>query len=632
MDASCDTKGPILCVARFSVASTDPLFTRRILENYRQRNSQMAPIHAKMGEISTIYANKMKVPLADMDRTEESAVPNLLAQGIDQMGARIASTTPTVTFSPDKPGQRASERNASAASNTLTGWWQTGNRMLKQEVQARRLVGYAIAPMQVCWDHEKQRPYWHERHPMQTFPPTDLDAGKVVPNDVYFCYYQSVGWCVANGYEAQIRALGRVNSNQQLNPNGNVKLIEYINADETVLMATGYYAPNSYYSDDGNGQRGVVLERYDNPAGMPVVIPHRISLDSLAGQFDTMIGMYKYQAKLMALEQIGAEKDIFPDIVMEGRTNEMPELVNGQWADGRTGEINITKGGVIKLLQGQANYQPMNILDRVERASRMNAGLPLEFGGESGTNVRTARRGDSILSAVIDYTIAEAQNMFAIALEAENEICIKMAKHYAGGTSKTIYVGVGNSRRPVTYIPNKTFSHYEHVVAYPITGADANTASLLSFQKVGAGLISKETAREQDPTIADPEGEHDRIIKQGLEEATMAALQQQVVTGQLTSYMVGKIAMDVNSDKKEIWQAVVDVTEEAMRKQQEQAQASGPPTQEGQVADQTAQQLAGIPPIQPQAAGMANLNAMLGASRRQAMPVNAYQGSAQGAV
>lgn len=615
------------------MADMDPLYTRRILENYRTRSTQMSPIHAKMQEISTIYANKMKVPLADMDRNEEASVPNLLAQGIDQMGARIASTVPTVTFSSEKPGVRVKDRNARAASQTVTGWWEETDRMMEQKVQARRLIGYAMAPMQVCWDHEKQRPMYYQRHPMSTFIPLDIAASQVKPTDVYFCYYRDVGWCLLKGYENQLRALGRIRSGQPLDPNGQVKMVEYIDNNETVLMAVGYYPPNSYYSADNTGMRAVVLERYENPAGMPVVIPHRLSLDNLAGQFDTMIGMYKYQAKLMALEQIGAEKDIFPDLVGEGRNGETPELVNGQWADGRTGEMNITKGMNVKYLQHQANYQPMNILDRLERAQRQNAGLPQEFGGESPAGVRTGRRGDAILSAVIDYTIADGQDMLAMALEAENEIAIKLAKHYAGKTQRTIYVGIGNSRRPVTYTPDITFSHSEHVVNFPLSGGDANTASILAFQKVGAGLMSKETAREMDPTIADPEGEHNKIIKQGLEEASMAALQQGVAGGQYTAYMAGKIAKKVVTDGEDIWDAITSVTEEAMAKQQEEAAAAGPATQEGALADQTVQQLAGVgPPGGGQQGGMEGLSKMLSATRRPAMTIRPFANAGQGGV
>ena len=46
-------------------------------------------------------------------------------------------------------------------------------------------------------------------------------------------------------------------------------------------------------------------------------------------------------------------------------------------------------------------------------------------------------------------------------------------------------------------------------------------------QRLGAGLISKETARETDPLISDPDMEHDRLVAEGIESALLASIQSQ---------------------------------------------------------------------------------------------------------
>jgi hypothetical protein len=44
--------------------------------------------------------------------------------------------------------------------------------------------------------------------------------------------------------------------------------------------------------------------------------------------------------------------------------------------------------------------------------------------------------------------------------------------------------------------------------------------------------MSKESAREADPLISDPEFEHDRIIAEGVESALLSSIQQQAVNPQ----------------------------------------------------------------------------------------------------
>ena len=70
-----------------------------ILDLYRQRVNYYGGLHSKMRQVQSIYNGTARVPLPGVERNEAASVPNLLAQGIDQMAGRIASVTPNVTFS-----------------------------------------------------------------------------------------------------------------------------------------------------------------------------------------------------------------------------------------------------------------------------------------------------------------------------------------------------------------------------------------------------------------------------------------------------------------------------------------------------------------------------------------------------
>jgi hypothetical protein len=402
-----------------------------------------------------------------------------------------------------------------------------------------------------------------------------------------------------------------------------VLLIEYIDAEETHLVVAGYKTSDPYSASyeltfTGDSLRGVTIEQYSNMGdGCPVVVPMRITLDTAAGQFDNMIGMYYQQAKLMALEVIAVEKGIFPDTYLVSRPSEVGRFLDGPH-DGRTGMVNIIAGGDIREIQSQPGYLTNPTIDRLERNQRVTAGIPAEFGGESGSNIRTGRRGDAVLSAVIDYPVAEAQETFAYSLEEENECAIALAKSWDGNNKRTIYVGTGNANSPVTYVANETFEESDHVVSYPASGTDINSLIVGIGQRVGLGIMSKKTAATLDPYIDNPEQEHDSIIAEGLEQALMAGLQQQASSGQLPPLVISKVMTLVANDKMELAEALTKVTEDALKEQQAAEQSAAPmATADAAMAGQTVQSLAG-----PQAAiqgpnpSQANLSDLLSTLRR----------------
>ncbi len=545
-----------------------------ILNLYKQRLAYYAPLHSRMRMIQQIYNGSFQVPLPDMEDNALPSAPNLLAQGLDQMAGRVASTTPMVQFSSMKPGVRLYDRRAMTASRTVTGWWQAERLPMKMKQRARHFIGYAMSPVVVRWDSKHNRPYRQLRHPLETFPSTDVLPGSVTPSDCLFAYRRSVAWMRQAGYMASLYAL---TGDTQMPLDASVLLIEYTDSESTMLLAAGYRAQeqgNAYTLDyTGQGMRAVILEAYPNVGGiMPVVVPMRVTLDSMSGQFDNMVGLYYQQAKLMALEVIAVEKGIFPDTYLVSRPGEVGRYLDGPH-DGRTGLVNIVAGGDIREIQSQPGYLTNPTIDRLERNQRVTAGIPAEFGGESSTNIRTGRRGDAVLSAVIDYPVAEAQEAFAYALEEENRVAIQLAKKWDGDQQRTLFVGTGNSMRPVTYVATETFETDEHVVSYPAAGADLNSLIIGIGQRVGLGIMSKQTAATLDPYIDNPENEHDAIIAEGLEQALMSGMQQQAASGQMPPLVVAKVMKLVRNDRMELAEAFNKVTEEALKEQENMQQA-----------------------------------------------------------
>jgi len=591
--------------------------TSEILQLYKQRVTYYQPLHTKMRVIQSIYNGTMEIPLPDMDQSTMPFAPNLLAQGIDQMAGRITSVTPQVTFSSMKPGIRTYDRRALTAARAVQAWWQSDRISMKMKQRGRHMIAYGMTPVVLRWNRKTNLPTWHVRHPLETFPSTDLIPGEVTPKDCIFAYRRSVGWMYANGYGNSVQ---RITGKQEIHPDASILLIEYCYNEGTQLIAAGYqnadpYAPMHSFEADGTVMKGVSLEYFPNMIEeAPLVVPMRVTLDTAQGQFDNMIGMYYQQAKLMSLEVIAVEKGIFPDTYLVSRPGEVGRFLDGPH-DGRTGMVNIISGGDIREVQSQPGYLTNPTIDRLERNQRVTAGIPPEFGGESGSNVRTGRRGDAILSAVIDYPVAEAQETFAYSIEKEDRIAMALAKAYDGDTKRTLYVGTGNATRPVTYVANETFEHEEHVVSYPAIGSDLNSLIMGIGQRVGLGIMSKETASHLDPYIDNPEVEHDQIIAEGLEQALMAGVQQKASTGEIPPLVIGKIMKLVQDDKMELAEAFHKVTEDAIKEQQEQEQGEMSP--ESLASGPTLDAMAGPQAsIQPPQESQTNLADMLTTLRR----------------
>jgi len=582
----------------------------------------------------------MQVPLPDMEENAMPSVPNLLAQGVDQMAGRITSVIPSVNFASMKPGVRSADRRAQVASKTITGWWQEDRLSMKMKQRGRHQIAYGMSPVVIRWNNKDKRPTWQVRHPLETYPSTDVLPGHLSPTDCIFAYRRSVAWLRSKGYGDKLYAL---TGDYDMPNDASILLLEYVDTQQTMLVAVAYKSVDPYamieLESSGSQMRGVILENYANMSGdeSPVVIPMRITLDTAGGQFDNMIGMYYQQAKLMALETIAVEKGIFPDTYLVSRQGEVGRFLDGPH-DGRTGMVNIIAGGDIREIQSQPGYLTNPTIDRLERNQRVTAGIPAEFGGESGSNIRTGRRGDAVLSAVIDFPVAEAQETFAYSLQEENEVAIELAKSWAGDTKRTIYVGTGNAARPITYVPNETFETSEHVVSYPASGSDINSLIIGIGQRVGLGIMSKQTASTLDPYIDNPETEHDSIIAEGLEQALMSGLQQQAASGAIPPLTVSKIMSLVKNDKMELAEALNKVTEDAIKEQEKQQQEQMQQQQmtpDMAAAGSTVAAMAGpqspIPGTDAMP-GMSSLGDMLGALRRPAMTVQPMRGVERGAV
>jgi hypothetical protein len=546
----------------------------QIMDMLLERKQAQSPLLSNMARLRDAYNGDIIVPLPEMDRQEQASVANLISTGLDQSAMRISSTAPNVFFPSLRPGENAFDKRAATRRNATMGWWEANSMQLKLRRRARHLIGYAASPVVLRPDAKRGIARWELRSPLSAFPCPSEDPDNITPEDSIFTYGRSYKWLEAN-YPESIRALNT--NGKKPAPHTMFEVVEYMDAEITVLAVIG--EKQDPYATQYHGSRIVELERVVNRAGICMAVtPGRITLDRPMGQFDGLVGMFQMQAKLMALEVIAVERGIFPDTYLVSRPGETGKFVSGPY-DGRTGMVNVIAGGDLKEAGQASNVASGNLIDRLERSMRITSGIPAEFGGESTTNVRTGKRGDAILSAVVDFPVQEAQEILARSMQEENKRAIAIAKTYFGDQRRSFYVS--RIQKHVDYTPNKEFETDENSVSYSYAGADANALVVGLGQRIGIGTMSKRTAQEIDPLVADPEREHDRVVQEQLEQALLLSVQQQAQAGTIPPVDLAKIMQLVLTDKLSLADAIEKTNKLAQERQATAAPIGSPQTQPG---------------------------------------------------
>lgn len=567
-----------------------------------ERKRARGPLHATQLEIRDAYNGALALPLSEMYDGERSSVANLFQLGLDGTAQRIASTMPNVKYPVARKGFKSAEEQARKKREATMEWWRY-NRMQKiLQRRARHFIGYASSPVILRPDAKTMSPRWEALDPLNVYPCPSWRLDDVTPYDAIICYRQSRAW-LRQMYPDSYAFSSPKSSDSYNRTDSSVDLIEYVDHDELVLLATseGATQPAGYGQDWGemasisynqgtNQYRWITqLERTPNKAGVcPLVNPQRVTLDRPLGQFDGMLGMYMTQARLTALELIAIEEGIFPNtwvVAPEGRKATIVQMANG-----RAGDLGEIQGGDIKVLNLNPGYKTDQAIDRLVEGQRLEGGIPAAMGGQAATNIRTGRQSDALLGAAIDFGIAEAQKMFEESLEHEVERGIAIMRGFFGNRSVSFDVKWKSAPESARYRPNDLFDSDRNIVKYSFAGTDENALNLRIGQQLGEHLISTETARALTPNIEDPELEGDLVMAEVLEQAILAQIQQ---PGAMSVPDLARVRTLVRTNQLEIDEAIQKVQEEA---QQRQASSGAPGTPEGPVDPMSPEAQPGIAP------------------------------------
>lgn len=541
----------------------------------------------RMDETKRLYNGDMVIPLPELDEAEAPAVANLIVQGIDQLGMRLSGVDPDIDFLSTNPGQQTADGNAAKARKAVLAWWDMNGISKKRARQARYLVGYGCAPTMIkpvgaSFGDKRRIPRWNILDPLACFPSISGDPDDIEPHDIIVERQQTLAW-LRDHYPLQAMALFKGASQP---PDKLFTILEYNDENETVLCVVGAPKNIREYVDPANGTAPfALLERTPNRAGICLAtVPGRITLDRLSGQFDMLNGMFLARARLQAYSEIAIRKSIFPTlwaVTHPGSPGSVRIVVE---ADGRQGIIGEVENGTILPINIQPGQMVQQEIDRYERNERVQGSIPSDWGGESATNIRTAKRGEQVASSASDPVLGELQTVLTEAIEAEDRRGIAIAKAYWGNSMTSFYVPRSGVKVADDYRPNDIFVSDMHFVKFSMPGVDAASIPIELMQRAQAGEISMDTARRADPLVEDADHERNMVDLEKLRGATLAALEQGAQSGTVDPHEIAMITQLFNENPTmEIEDALAEVHQrlQAQQAQLPQAPPGSPEAQPG---------------------------------------------------
>lgn len=579
---------------------------------YLARKRDLATVHAEMMLFDDFVADKLPVPLPELDRNEKSAIANLAGQGLKQISQRVGSVLPMPEWPSVRGGFDEHDKRAAKRKRANLGWWEQNDMQAVLTLRAEYLLAHAMAPVSVLPDPSTGVPTWRVRDPRETFPARSADPLNITPRDTIFAYKAQWGW-LRQTYGTRVEDLRRP---EKCSDDQTFTMVEYVSDEQITYLAMSDVEPS--YSTMGLSKT-VVVEHMANRAGCPLVfVPTLFGVGGMRGKFTGTIGVHQMRAKLLALAYITASKGAAPDTWLEPFDGQsIPQIETPP--DHREGTPGVISGGKLKVVNVDPSFASGQMMSILERELRQAGGIPAAFGGEAPVTVQTGRLASNLTASAIDFPIQEAQRKFERSLECENKAAVAIVRNWTPGR-RSFYVGWKGNSGQVDYDPREDFDTDNNQVRYPLAGSDMNNLLVRTQGKVASGLWSLQTAREQDPETADAEVEHDRVVAELLERALLDSLAQQAAQGAIPPADLARIMLLVRTDKAELAAAIEQVQREAQERQATPVPADDPAAQPGLAQVGAGAEAMATPSGPPDLSGLSSIVSQI---RNTARPVQA---------
>lgn len=550
---------------------------RELTVSLQERRS---PVLEYMLQIKRHYEADWVVPNPEVKEEPDAAqfTPSLITDTIDSLGMRAASISPTVYCPPMGMSQQSKNR-ALTRRKVLNATYHDQQWKIKRRRYYRHLCAYDTACLFVEPDPKRERVRLNVRDPLYAYPePNSADLVRP-PEYVAFITRHSGAHLRIKFPQTREEVGGPIAAQDQ---EKEWDVVEWVDQDQIVFgllgprEIEGKHVATRYRSDGdiGNGPWIQLGPALPNKAGMCLAItPQEISLHAVGTRLNALLGNVEMQSKLMALEVLAQQRAIFPDMFVISNPNEQPVIQSngGQWADGTSGDMNMLQGvAQVGQISQTPDARTQQMIDRLERNTRVSSGLNPQMAGESFGSLRTGRALDAMMASSVDPRIQELHEVTEAWMPAVNEAILATYKGWFEKQKFEFFSGWSGDKGIVKFTPGEDIECYDNVVQYSVPGADTIQQTQVLGSMLGAKAISTETFQHQHPWIEDADAEQDRIVKEDIQKALMAGLQEQIASGQMPLAMVTKLFKKI-SDGMTLPDALSEVDEE-IREQQAQAQ------------------------------------------------------------
>ena len=373
---------------------------------------------------------------------------------------------------------------------------------------AQHQVRFADGCLVAYPDYERKLIFFHVVDPRNHLPPVGWNPFSPSPlDDTMICYELPLGE-VKRRFPNSAVALDKQYARSSHGPGGH-----RIPDDMQRVRFAMTFSADSWYASTISHDRTVTLnESHTGDKGHPGVCPvtsfQQFGSDPL---FTGQIGIEVALQKVMSQELRGTEQMLTGPIFVSGLEGDI------NW----TGVNKLsTLGGEKPMVQRLGPTSPLNterVLASLVNFARIFNRNPESFQGAGDANsakaVQTLQAG--VRSTVQDILWMPFMNGFPRVYDN----CMKMERNLWPNERKTIQGKKGRASFEVDYVPGVHLDGYEgRVKIEPGFGLGGIQQSIEAIQKNGAGMLSKRTAIEYDPGVADVDEEMRRIQSEEMGE------------------------------------------------------------------------------------------------------------------
>ena len=560
-----------------------------VIQIMEHRRNQQSPLLAAMLEVRQRYHADYVIPLPSMDDEPElpPLTPALTANAIDQPALAAGQILPDVFCPPldhTKQFGTKSREFARKREHAIKATWHGSKLNLQVYRMFRHMAGYATATLLVRPSWKSSRPIIETRDPLSTYPEPRPAEDMSRVSDVGFIHQRSASWLRSTFPNVRAEVGGPVGE-----PGSNEMelwdVIEWWDDECTVWGVMGptypsHDSPSYYPSHEGRVGRHYELRRgYHGIGHCPVATMPRITLDRVATQVEHQTGIIDFMGRLITLDMIAAERNVFPDRYIIGEPNQMPRIVtgSGNWMDGRTGKTNIIEGArMVGELRSQPDPMTRAAYDTLERNFKVSTGSNDMMSGENGHNLRTGRALSEMYSVAVDPKVMELQKIAEHGLREINESILSIWENCWGDDKVMLFAGFSGSRSVDEFHPRRHVEgSHDNSVSYTIAGADVQQTTIALGQLYGTDAISLDTFRRKHPYIEDSEVERTLVEAERIERAMYDTVLMRAQNGELPLTYLAKIALEVK--KGTPIDEAVEKADEMIREQQASAPAEPTP-------------------------------------------------------